>query len=77
MTTDLSTTIADRFDIPTGLATAIVADLDHAITESDLSTTEVWADLAADYAHQLPEHVDLERVIEVVTNHYDLTANLR
>lgn len=77
MPTDLSAVLVDRLGMPTGLAAAIVADLEHAITEGERSTTEVWADLAADYAHELQEHVQLEWVIELVSNHYGLTAGLR
>lgn len=77
MTIDLSTMVADRFSIPTGIAAVIVADIDHAITDRDRSPTEVWGDLAADYAHQLPEHVELDLVIEAVSNHYGLTAGFR
>jgi len=77
-TSPSAATIAERFAIPTDLAERIVNDLEYALNDGHTTKTEVQADLAAHYAHQLNENVPLDQVIEYwIANQHELPENVR
>jgi hypothetical protein len=54
--------IAAEYDLPTPLAARIVGDVETHL-EGQGSRTEVEADLAAEYGHQVHDHVDFAALV--------------
>lgn len=71
-----TTAVIDWFNIRPDLAEQIVTEIEAAIDDGNISTTEVSMNIGCEYGPQVHESVDLDEVIEFVANENGLTSNL-